>query len=124
VRPSTVVRFELLTWLSLVLGVVGVALSFETYVRQSGVAFVLIVQSFTFAVLALLIWLIARRGKNWARWVFTVLFVLGLPLSLPMVWASLAPITLAGVISVVQIALQVVALVFVFSPQSRPWFQR
>jgi hypothetical protein len=123
-RPKTVAQFELLTWLSLVLGLIGVALNFETHVRQSGVTFVLIVQGVTFAVLALLIWLIARRGKNWARWVFAVLFVVGLPLSLPMVWASLVPITLAGVISILQIALQVVGLFFVFSPQSRPWFQR
>jgi hypothetical protein len=123
-RPTSVARFELLAYVSLLLGVLGVALTFENHVQQAGLFFVLAVQGITFAVLIVLIWLIARRRQNWARWVFAVLFVLGLPLSLPMVWASLMPITLSGVISVVQIALQVVGLIFVFSPQSRPWFQR
>ena len=61
-------------------------------------------------------------GKKWARVVLLVLFVLGM---LVFPW-TLGPLfksnLLVGVLSAFQAVLQVVALVFLFSPASTQWF--
>jgi hypothetical protein len=77
-----------------------------------------------FAVMVLLIILIARMRQNWARWVFAVLFVLGLPFTLINLPAVLSANPTAGALSVVQMVLQVTALVLIFVPSARPWFSK
>jgi hypothetical protein len=48
-----------------------------------GFSFILFIQAFVFAMEILFIWLIARRRKNWARWVWLIIFILGIPFALP-----------------------------------------
>jgi cellulose synthase/poly-beta-1,6-N-acetylglucosamine synthase-like glycosyltransferase len=62
------------------------------------------------------------QGKKWARVVLLVLFVLGIlvyPLTLMAIFKSNL---LLGVLSVFQALLQIVALVYLFSPASTQWF--
>src|SRR6266851_10248280 len=86
--PSNVARFEQLMYLSLGIGVIQSLLRWNRLVAQAsamgGAKFVLFGQIVTFALLVLLIWLIARRRKNWARWLMLVMFVSGLPFSVHM----------------------------------------
>jgi hypothetical protein len=87
-RPSNVVRFEQLMYLALGAGVVQSMLQWSSLVNTAhaagrGIGFVLQIQMFVFAFSVLFIWLIARRRKNWARWVWLVFFILGIPLALP-----------------------------------------
>lgn len=63
-------------------------------------------------------------GRKWARVVLLVLIVAGLlafPLTLPVLFRANF---LVGVLSVLQGLLQLVALVFLFSPSSTQWFNR
>jgi hypothetical protein len=127
-QPSNVAHFEQLMYLSLAIGLINSALTWNHSVAQAfklgGAYFVLFIQIFVFAFIVMFIWLIARRRKNWARWVLLVLFVLGIPASVRLIgqWLRLEP--LVGALSVVQSLLQVVALVSVFTGNARDWFKR
>ncbi len=52
-----------------------------------------------------------------------ILFVLGTPLSIPILWNTFQANILAGSISVVQIILQLAALYFLFTADAREWFR-
>ena len=68
-----------------------------------------------------------RNGRNWARWVLAVMTVLGIAgwvmsvLVLRNAWNAV-PLALL-VVGMIQTALQLVAVVLAFTPQSRAWFR-
>jgi len=99
--PSNIRNFFWLNVLSLVLGL-GTAI---------------------LAVMLLILWLIAFKRQNWARWLWIALFVLGTPGYIA-IFKDLLGISLAGAISLTQVALQLVALYFVFTGNAKPWFRR
>jgi preprotein translocase subunit SecY len=70
-RPSNVVRFEQLWYLSLGIGVIQSMPQWNRLRADAravgGAAFVLFIQISVFAMTVFVIWLIARRRKNWAR---------------------------------------------------------
>jgi hypothetical protein len=125
--PSNVARFEQLMYASLLIGLFNSALTWNQNVARAskigGAYFVLYIQVFVLAFIVLFIWLVARRRKNWARWVLLVLFVLGMPGTVRVVrhWLSIEPV--AGVLNLVQILAQVIALVYVFTGNARDWFK-
>jgi hypothetical protein len=125
--PSNVARFEQLMYLSLAIGLINATLTWDHNVAQAsklgGAYFVLFIQMFVISFIVLFIWLVARRYKNWARWVLLVLFVLGMPGTVGVVrqWFRLEPVV--GVLNLVQILIQVIALVYVFTGNARDWFK-
>jgi peptidoglycan/LPS O-acetylase OafA/YrhL len=80
----------------------------------------------TFALLALIANKVSAR-RNWARWVFAVIYVLGSAMFLfaallaPQVFLSM-PVVLQSS-AIVQFALQTVALILLFVNSSRQWFR-
>src|SRR5262245_3360488 len=73
------------------------------------------------ALLGLIAWKI-DTGRNWARWLFAVIFVMGTLVSmisfyrLPALWRSMsAPGLVSGA---VQVTVQALALIFMFSRES------
>ena len=86
----------------------------------------LITNLVTFALLA---WVAIKlgAGRNWARWVFAILYVFGsLAFAVSVVFlpeAFLALSMAAKTSSVVQFFLQTVALVLMFTHTSRNWFR-
>lgn len=122
--PSNVARFELLMYVSLVIGAVNSALQFQALTAQASPAFILGIQGFVFALFILLIWLIARKRQNWARWTFLVLFVIGLPFSVPQLLATLQTSPVSAGLSVVQIVMQAYALFLIFTGNAKDWFRK
>jgi hypothetical protein len=136
--------FEKLMWVSMLVGAIGFALDWDRlmirlvqrgadahipvyYLRfriQAMSVAMSVVAVVTLLVLLILVWLIARRRMNWARWVYATLFVLGLPYAVIQLPDMLSANPTAGALSGVQLALQLTALVLVFSPSARPWFTR
>jgi len=90
---------------------------------QGGMTNVITVQILVFAFMFLMIWLIAFRRQNWARWVFVALFVIGLPGYLA-VLKNLLGITLQGGLSLAQVCIQITALYFIFTGNAVGWFRR
>ena len=90
---------------------------------MGGAAFVLLVQISVFVMAVFVIWLIARRRKNWARWLLLVFFLLGIPLSVPAL-AKLSRISsYDGILSGAQGLAQIVALFLIFTGDARDWFR-
>ena len=128
-RPSNVVRFEQLMYLSLGIGAVQSILQWGSLVDSAhaagrGIGFILFIQAFVFAMEVLFIWLIARRRKNWARWVWLIIFILGIPFAPPVlgrILRSSGPVV--ATLMCAQNLAQIVALYLVFTGSAREWFK-
>ena len=124
--PSNVARFEILFYTSVVLGVLTFLLDAKHVSQKAEASFLFIgiVLVLTFGLLVLLVWLSARRRKNWARWVVFIVFLLGLVpflFSLPEMFTSSM---LRGSVATVQMILQSVAIYLVFTGNAKPWFEK
>lgn len=131
VRPNSIVQFDWIYLAIIALGLVGVALTWDevtasVQVQQTvarfgmGMIYVPIVIG---VLIQLALWyFIARRGSVVAKWIFVILTGLGA------LWAVFglatrgAPNPAAGVVDVASIVLQVIAIVLLFRPDTRPWF--
>jgi hypothetical protein len=126
-RMSNVARFEQLMYLSIALGVIESALSWNQSVLEAdpvgGASFVLVVQIIVITSEVTLIWLIARRRRNWARWLALISFLVGIPFSMNTYIDLFQSGALAGILDTAQDLLQLVALYLIFTGNARDWFQ-
>jgi hypothetical protein len=122
--PGRVLWFEGLFYASVFLSVVRIALEWTS---AMGPARFLAIYAFLIAQI-LLIWLAARRRKNWARWVLLVLFLAWAFTSLlhdGFGWrAGWQPSSIAAqVLKLVQLVLEDIGLILVFTGNARRWFK-
>ena len=126
--PSNVAWFERLMYLSLGIGVITSALRWSELVALGGplggANAMIFVLAFVFAFMALFIWLVARRHKNWARWFLLILGLLGLPSYFRTLGEVLQVNPVAGTLSLLQILAQVVAFFLIFTGDARDWFEQ
>jgi hypothetical protein len=123
-RPSNVVRFEQLMYVSL--GIQEIVFLWDWYAdglgSDAGIA--LVGQALNLAFFGLFIWLAARRRKNWARRVLVLVWVLagrGYIRRLLPYYLAHGPDALAFGFATT-ISIQLVALIFIFTGNSREWF--
>ena len=122
--PKNVVLFERLMYASIAIGLLETALDPESISAAAdtvGVRFFIAVVVGGLAISVLLIWLVARKRKGWARLVILVMFVVGLPLSL---LAILQKNPLAGASEIVMGLMQMAALYFCFTGDAKDWFRK
>ena len=121
-KPSKVVAAVNLLYATLGIGVVRGILEWSQSTAASSVDFVLFV---TLSVLGLLLFFIYMigKGKNWARIIFLVLFILGVPLSIMPLILSFSHNPVSGVLGLMQAIIQVIALIFLFQKDSSMWFK-
>ena len=128
-RPSNVILFEQLWYLSLGIGVILTIVAWYRIVALThgaagfGIHLVLLIQAVVVAVAVLFIWLIARRRKNWARWVFLTLAILDVPFALRELRLVLYMHRITATLVCAQNAAQVTALYLVFTGNAREWFR-
>lgn len=128
--PRNVTLFERLMYASLLLSVAVLALDGPRLMDKpevraaGGLTFVFITLLVTIALIALFVWLIARKRQNWARWVFTLFFIIGLWPFAQNLMEMLQASPVATVASGVQLAMQAAALYFVFTGDAVPWFSK
>ena len=121
--PKDVLRFEVLLYLSLLLDALsaaffGVAADDAAGATQSFVSFLTAV---FIAALVLLVWLAARRQKNWARWTLFGFFVLTIVLYVQSIGEMTFSVrTLVDLLSLV---LSAFGFYFSFSSEARQWFK-
>ncbi len=113
-------------YLSLGISQIVLALQWNQRVALAyrGVGFVLFAQTFLIAFMVLFIWLIARRHKNWARWLWFVLYIAGFPRWVKNFGQMLLFSPVAGILSFAAVLLQMVALVLIFTGNARAWFEQ
>lgn len=123
--PASVRRAAQFLWVSVVLSAALGGLYFVGAVPSAN----FLVDAVTAVVTAAVIALIAAKvsaGRNWARWLFVVIYILGsvmfgvLVVLMPQAFLSLPG--LLQVSALVQFALQTSALVLMFTRPSRQWF--
>jgi hypothetical protein len=115
-RPVTVTIAVVLLSVSAPIGVIKVAVGAHLDNPLTYVVLAVIL-----GVSALMIWLIFR-GKNWARWVFIVLFALGLLLLPRSIQRLQTHSNFDVVVYCVQLLLQLVAAVALCLRPARQWF--
>ena len=123
-KPMSIIAAKNILYATLFLGVINWAISqWATDIHPIAPFTAVIVLILTLLVVFTLIKQIGF-GRKWARVVLLVLIVAGLlafPWTLPVLFKANF---LVGVLSVFQALLQLVALVFLFSPASTQWFNR
>jgi hypothetical protein len=126
-RPRSIIWFAWSQYSIFGLGFVKSILTFD-HQREAaaaggrGPAFIVFVALLTFAILFFIVWMIAYRRSNAAKWIFLGLNALGL---LSLLWfrqayAQEGEISFA--ITLVQSALQVFSIWMLFHPDARDWF--
>ena len=117
-KPNHIKYFERAMLISLAPGVVILALSSQ----GMGITAVLF-QTIVLVILLINILLISRKRSNIAKWVLIVMFFLGLPMYVPLL-SILLSAGFVGVLSLLQLTVQLVGFYFLFTHQSRQWFSR
>src|SRR6186997_2944238 len=121
-RPASIVYFERLSILSILVGIAFTFLTWDSDVKVApdanlGTAFVPVVQGISLAILLLLIFLISRAASVIAKWILVVLFVLGILFMAPMLPQALGQ-GLVGLLQLSQLVVQAAALYFLFTPEA------
>ena len=122
-KPDQVKTAVNLLYASLAIGVLNLILSLAAIVEQSLVVFVIVVAVITISILFFLIVMISS-GKNWARIVFLILYVIGLPGQVATVLQLMTAYSFISLTGTVQTILQLVAIVLLFQSASTAWFKR
>jgi hypothetical protein len=117
--PRDVLRFEVLLYLSLLLDALSAAL-FGVTADGSDKPFVSFFSALIIAGLVFLVWLAARRQKNWARWTVFGFFVLTLILYI----SALNDMTFGfkEFVDVISVGLSAFGFYFSFTAEARRWF--
>jgi hypothetical protein len=124
--PSNVRNFFWLNCSSLLLGLIIAAFIDPKLAVEGkavgGLSYVITIQVIVYAVMLFLLWLIAFKRKNWARWVWLALFLLGSPAYIA-IFKNIFGITVQGGISLLQVSLQIIALYLIFTGNAVQWFR-
>lgn len=78
---------------------------------------------FILLVIWLFVFLIGQR-QNWARIVFLVLFIIGIPMSISYGLADIAVNPSSGFFYILQTFLQLIAIILLFKKESSEWFSQ
>ena len=127
-RPRSIVLFEALSLAAVGLGVLVLAMSWDALmakvyrsIRGAGIEpAVTILCALYVGLLILLILLTSRRGNSVAKWLFTAIVVAGAVFTVPAVPAMLRGGIVGGT-QLLQLAVQLAGLWFLFAPPSRAW---
>ncbi|MBW7968821.1 hypothetical protein [Bradyrhizobium sp. BR 10289] len=91
------------------------------YYRQQPIAYPIVVAC-VFALQLAWIWLVARKRRNWARWISLVLVVLAIPGEIIVLDERFRFNAAMAIVSCVTVAVWVVAVVLLFRRDARAWF--
>jgi Na+-transporting NADH:ubiquinone oxidoreductase subunit NqrD len=134
-RPRSIVNFERVVLLGILVGIVNSVLSWDKMLAMTqaqaaaqggamkiGPGFLIGVQAFFIVIYLLLVWLIARKGSPVAKWIYVVLAVLSLIAAIFGLGKMAAYGTVSLVLAIVQHLLTLAALWFLFQPDAKAWF--
>lgn len=124
-RPVSIEYFERLSFLAMMVGIAFTILTWAPGEGQRlnvGPMFLPLALAGCYVLLATLILLISRKASLVAQAIFLLLCAAGAVLAIPSVPAILNDGEI-GLLQIVQIALQAVAIYFLFTPEARAWFR-
>jgi hypothetical protein len=136
-RPKSIVNFERVVLLGILVGIVNGVMSWDKMmavqqaklVAQGQGRMVGMLPSLTIgiavvftAIWLLLVWLISRKGSPVAKWIYVVLAVLTLIGAIWGVSKSASYGTVPLVLAIAQHLLTLASLWFIFQPDAKAWF--
>jgi hypothetical protein len=131
IRPPSIVRFDYCYLGALLVGAVNAALNWSRYaampqVRDAeamiGTWYLPTLTAIGYLIPLLLWYFAARRASVVAKWIVVVLFALGIVgLLIALAMGTMAS-GLGGVLSVVAVVLNAIAVWSLFQPDAREWF--
>lgn len=122
-RPMEVTRAVQLLLCSLVIGLATSVIRVTQLVSGTSLVITLLVVIAFFGLYLLFIMKISA-GRNWARIVFLLLVLFGLPFAAPTYLAELRKSVPSGSLSILVAILQLVGTGLLFSRSSNLWFRR
>jgi predicted membrane channel-forming protein YqfA (hemolysin III family) len=126
-RPASIVLFERLVLLGIVLGIINTVLVWDelnAQVAQTGMGSgaVIGIQVVTTLLYLLLIWFISRHGSPVAKWIYVVLAGIGLVVGLAGIGQTMELGMTSAILSIVSYVITAVAIWLLFRPDSKAWF--
>jgi hypothetical protein len=128
-RPKSIVTFERLVLLGIVLGIINAFMVWDqsqAALQAQGTAVgsgtVIAIQAITVALYLLLVWFISRKGSPVAKWIYVVIAGLGLVIGLAGIQQTLAFGTVPLIIAIIQYVLTLVSIYLLFRPDAKAWF--
>lgn len=131
-RPASITMFDRLFLGALALGLVNTAIAYSSTmelleadpaVAELGLAtpgFFIATTAFGYAISLLLWFLISRKANTIAKWILTLLTVIG-ALMVPLSLGELG--LFASIVTVVATIMQVAAVWMLFRPDAKSWFE-
>ena len=130
-RPQSIVNFERFYLGAAAVGIVNSIISWSDSraaldaipnAGALGGGTLILSMLFGLAITAALWYFIARKGSSIAKWIAVVFFAFGLIGLLMMLTGGKFPSGIPGILSAVGIVLHLVAITYLFRPDTRPWF--
>ncbi len=121
-RPVQVTVAVILMWVTFLFGMLGIAAGWNDFMQVAPRMFLVII-SISAAVIALLN-IMTMLGRNWARISYLVFFCIGLPRLVEVLPPLFAESVVSGLVGVMQVLVQLTALVLLFTSPGRHWFRR
>ena len=121
-KPREVAWATSLLWASFAVGLFTMALDWSYESSVQPISKLVLDGAVAFLILAFLIWKISQ-GKNWARIVYLVLFLLGMFFYFTFARVAIGRSIAVALLTVLQSLMQLVALIFVFVGPAKEWFK-
>ena len=121
-RPQKVLTALKLLYLTLGIGIIRIFLEDTNLFMRAESGINIFVLFLIFALVFFIYYLIGK-GKNWARIIFLIFFIVGFPLTMLQLLPSLSRTPFSGLLGLVQVTLTIIALVNLFHKESNKWFR-
>lgn len=126
-RPRSIVMFERIVIVSLLLGILNAYLSWDhlsAQVAAQGATSdsIITAQAIMTAIYLLLIWLIARKARPVAKWIYVVLTAIGVVIAVAGIGQTLTMGMASVAVSLFQNILLIASLWLLFRPDAKAWF--
>ena len=122
IQPTHIKSALILIVISLLVGFIKFALDYDFITSLAPIQTMVVIMVITALVMlffAYKIW----TGRNWARIVFTIFFVIGIYPAFLLLPAEANRSVLVFLGSILQVLLQVAAIIFMYLPTSNNWFK-
>ena len=126
-RPKSIVLFERIVLLSLLLGIVNSLLISDRLTADAAAQgmsgnSVFVIQAITIVIYLLLIYFISRKASPVAKWIYVVLGVLGIVIAVAGISQTLGFGIPTLIITIVQYGLLIASIWLLFRPDANAWF--
>jgi RsiW-degrading membrane proteinase PrsW (M82 family) len=119
-KPEKVVSAVKLLYLMIAIGVVRTGMTVLRHADVRSPYSLIFTKILVYSVSLFLIYQISQ-GKNWARWLFLVIFAIAFPLSVLPTFDAISHNPVHALLGFLQLGLYIIAMVYLFHRSSTEW---